>query len=63
MNPLMRRLHRFLSQDVPRQNAALAAGHMTRERQQRDEVLAYLARAARAPEHRAPPGRRSAVSQ
>jgi hypothetical protein len=47
MSPLSEKLHGFLSQDVARQNAALAAGRMLRERQQRAEVEAFLAQVDR----------------
>ena len=43
MSALSEKLHRLLSQDVARENAALAAGRLLRERQQRAEVEAFLA--------------------
>ena len=47
MNSLTKTLHRFLSQDVARHNAAAAADQLLRVRQQRAEVEAYLARVDR----------------
>jgi hypothetical protein len=52
MRPLSEKVHRFLSQDVARHNAAMAAGQLLRERQQRAEVEAFLAQVDR---HTPPP--------
>lgn len=49
MSALSEKLHRLLSQDVARENAALAAGRLLRERQQRAEVEAFLAQVDRLP--------------
>ena len=54
MNALTKSLHEFLSQDVARQNAAVAARRVQRERQQRVEVEAYLAQVDRGPRSPAP---------
>jgi hypothetical protein len=42
MNPLTKTVHRLLSQDVARHNAATATSRVMRERQQRADVAAYL---------------------
>jgi hypothetical protein len=47
MNPLTKRLRRFLNQDVARRNAAAATSQVLRERQQRAEVDVYLAQVDR----------------
>ena len=47
MNTLTKRLHDFLSQDIARHNAAVAADRAVRARRQRVEVEAFLARAGR----------------
>ena len=59
MNALTKSLHMFLSQDVARQNAAAAAHQVVRERQQRVDVEAYLARVNDSPRSPEPVGRRS----
>lgn len=61
MNPLTKRLHSLLSQDIARQNAATATGQVLRARRERAEVEAYLAQVDLHSPRSTPPPRKSSA--